>query len=335
MRKLVCLLVGCGRIGSRHAAIIHANEILGAVCDIDSNKAEQLASTYQVPYFTDLATMLASFENADLLAICTPNGLHAIHTISGLEKGLHVVCEKPMALFKKDAELMMDAAQIANKKLFVVKQNRLNPPVAFLKSLLEEERLGKIYSVQLTCCWNRDAAYYENNWHGTKKLDGGTLFTQFSHFVDLLYWMFGDVEKLSALCKNSAHQHTIEFEDNGVVALAFNNGIIGSIHFTVNTYLKNVEGSLLVIGEKGTVKIGGQYLNELTYCLVEGLAAPDLPAGNPANQYGNYEGSMSNHEGYYKEVWKSIRDLDATPTNSFEALKTVEIIERIYQTGQQ
>jgi predicted dehydrogenase len=335
MGKLVCILVGCGRIGSRHAAIIHAHECLAAVCDIDEEKAKQLADTYQVPYFTDLNSMLAEIKNADMLAVCTPNGLHASHTILGLQSKLQVVCEKPMAIASSDALQMIEAASLANKKLFVVKQNRLNPPVVFLKKLLDEHRLGNIYSVQLTCCWNRGDAYYENSWHGTKQMDGGTLFTQFSHFIDLLFWMFGDVAKVKAFCNNSAHQHCIEFEDNGVVALQFNNGILGAVHFTVNNYHNNLEGSLLVIGEKGTVKIGGQYLNELSHCEVEGISTPQLPKGNPANQYGNYEGSMSNHEAYYKEVWQSIRETADRSTNSFEAFKTVEIIERIYQASQQ
>ncbi len=293
-----------------------------------------LANQYQCAFFTSFQAMLESSSADSLLAICTPNYLHAQQSISALQHQLHVLCEKPMALTSIDCAAMIAAASANNKKLFVVKQNRYNPAVAAVKEILEANRLGKIYSIQLSCFWNRNNHYYENTWKGKKALDGGTLFTQFSHFIDLLYWMFGDVKHLQAIIKNSAHQGIIEFEDNGVVTLEFNNGIIGSINYTVNAYQKNMEGSLTIFGDKGTVKIGGQYLNELEYQAIENYTIPQLPGGNPANNYGDYEGSMSNHEQVYEHVIKTLQQAD-TPnaTNSFEALKTVEIIERIYEAA--
>ena len=165
-----------------------------------------------------------------------------------------------------DCGEMIKEAEKANKRLFVVKQNRYNPPVQAIKEALDENRLGKILSVQLNCFWNRNMEYYtQSDWKGTIKLDGGTLFTQFSHFIDLLYWMFGDVKKVEAITRNLNHDKIIEFEDTGVVIIEFYNGIIGTINYTVNSYSKNMEGSLTIFGENGTVKIGGQYLNELEY----------------------------------------------------------------------
>lgn len=327
------VLIGAGRIAGRHAKYISSQGKLLAVCDIVEAKAKELAVQYDVPYYTDHLKMLNEIKAADVVSVCTPNGLHAAHSIDALQHGFHVLCEKPMAINSGDCRKMIHAATQNNKQLFIVKQNRFNPPVAALKKVLEEERLGKIYSIQLSCFWNRDKAYYENSWKGTKRLDGGTLYTQFSHFIDLLYWMFGDVKKINAILKNSAHQEIIEFEDSGVIALEFENGIIGTINYTVNAYKKNMEGSLTVFGEKGTVKIGGQYLNELVYQEIQGYVIAGLPVGNPPNDYGAYEGSMSNHGEVYAHLIKALGDTGNIPTNSFEGLKTVEIIEKIYQSA--
>jgi len=328
------LLVGCGRIGNRHAAIIVQQAILLAVCDIDEIKAAAVAAMYSVPAFTTYKEMLQAFPQATAVAICTPNGLHASQTIAALNNGMHVLCEKPMALTTADCNAMLQAATNNKKHLFVVKQNRYNPPVAAVKKLLEENRLGKILSIQLSCFWNRNNDYYRNSWKGTKDMDGGTLFTQFSHFIDLLYWMFGDVQMIQAIIGNSHHKGVIDFEDNGMVTLAFNNGIIGTINYTVNAYQKNMEGSLSIFGEKGTVKIGGQYLNELEYQSIEDYTIAALPKGNTANHYGDYQGSMSNHGEVYEQVIATLlQSNEAATTNSFEALKTVEIIERIYKVA--
>jgi len=268
-KKINFLLAGCGRIGQRHAQIMNSLGRLQAVCDIDPEKAMAIANQYQCAFFTSYEAMLANSVADSLVAICTPNYLHAQQSILALQHQLHVLCEKPMALTSIDCEAMIQAALANDKKLFVVKQNRYNPAVAAVKEILEASRLGKIYSIQLSCFWNRNNHYYKNTWKGKKALDGGTLYTQFSHFIDLLYWMFGDIKHLQAIIKNSAHQGIIEFEDNGAVTLEFNNGIIGSINYTVNAYQKNMEGSLTIFGENGTVKIGGQYLNELEYQAIE------------------------------------------------------------------
>lgn len=323
-------IVGCGRIAHRHAEHISKFGKLVAACDILKEKAVELSSKYHAVPFSSLDELLNAGIEIDVVSICSPNGLHAQHTISSLKAGCHVLCEKPMALTVQDCEEMIKEAEKANRRLFIVKQNRFNPPVMALKNLVDEGKLGKIYSVQLNCFWNRNDAYYHHSWKGTKALDGGTLFTQFSHFIDLLYWIVGDIKTVKAFIGNYHHENAIEFEDSGTVICRFYNGAIGTIHYTVNAFEKNMEGSLTLFGEKGTVKIGGQYLNELEYQSIDGYSITDLPPGNPPNNYGQYFGSMSNHDKVYQNVVEVLRDGGVIATNGFEGLKTVEIIDRIY-----
>ncbi|HEU5164394.1 MAG TPA: Gfo/Idh/MocA family oxidoreductase [Chitinophagaceae bacterium] len=327
-------IIGCGRIGQRHAGHIQNLGKLAAVCDIEATKAEELGKKHNANIYTSIEELLGTEENLDVIAVCTPNGLHAEHSIKALKAGVHVLCEKPMGLSIKECGEMIKTAEKANKRLFVVKQNRFNPPVEAVKKLLDEDKLGKIFSVQLNCFWNRDAAYYHNSWKGTKRLDGGTLFTQFSHFIDLLYWMVGDVKRAKAFTGNYAHQGIIEFEDTGAVILEFDNGVIGTVNYTVNSYKKNMEGSITIFGEKGTIKIGGQYLNVLEYQNIEGIEIKDLPAGNKANDYGQYQGSMSNHDKVYENLVQVLENNAPISANSFEGFKTVEIIEKIYTAAQ-
>ncbi|TAL50388.1 MAG: Gfo/Idh/MocA family oxidoreductase [Chitinophagaceae bacterium] len=334
MDKLQFAIIGCGRIGQRHAGHIESVGKLAAVCDIDVVKAGELGKKFNARIYKSIDDLLAAEKKLDVVAVCTPNGLHAEHSIKSLKAGIHVLCEKPMALSAKDCGEMIKTAEKTNRRLFVVKQNRFNPPVEAVKKLIDEERLGKIFSVQLNCFWNRDAQYYYKSWKGTKALDGGTLYTQFSHFIDLLYWMIGDVKQAKAFTGNFAHQGIIEFEDTGVVILEFDNGAIGSINYTVNSYKKNMEGSLTIFGEKGTVKIGGQYLNVLEYQNIEGYEIKNLPEGNKPNDYGNYQGSMSNHDKVYQNLLEVLTNNAAVSANSFEGFKTVEIIEKIYSAAQ-
>ncbi len=321
-------VVGCGSIGKRHIEHIHRVGKLVAVCD---SKPEKLQA-YTVNKYTDIKDLLANEKNIDVVAICSPNFLHASHTIAALRAGFHVLCEKPMAISVYDCGEMIKEAERANRRLFIVKQNRFNPPVEAVKKLIDEGKLGKIYSIQLSCFWNRNQDYYTtSDWKGKKDLDGGTLYTQFSHFIDLLYWLIGDVRKVYAFTANYAHQGIVDFEDAGVVALEFYNGVIGTLNYTVNAYRKNMEGSLTIFAEKGTVKIGGQYLNELEYQQIENFEIQHLPQGNIANNYGTYQGSMSNHDKVYENVIEVLTNQGIIATNGFEGLKTVEIIDKIYQ----
>ncbi len=325
-------IIGCGRIAQRHAEHIHNFGKLVAVCDIIPEKAEALAAEYNAKAYNNIDDLLANEKTVDVVSICSPNGLHAMHSIKSLQANYHVLCEKPMALTTIDCGEMIKTAEQANKRLFAIKQNRFNPPVEAVKKIIDEGKLGKIFSVQLTCFWNRNEDYYTNSWKGTKTLDGGTLYTQFSHFVDLLYWMIGDVAEAKSYMDNFAHKNIIEFEDTGVVVLKFQNGAIGTINYTVNSYGKNMEGSLSIFGELGTVKIGGQYLNELEYQSIKDYTIENLPKGNTANNYGNYQGSMSNHDKVYANVVDVLTNNASISTSAFEGLKTVEIIQKIYNS---
>jgi UDP-N-acetyl-2-amino-2-deoxyglucuronate dehydrogenase len=323
-------IIGCGKIAERHAENIIKNGLLSAVCDVEPQRADELAKKFNARAYYSLAGMLQNENKLTVAAICTPNGLHAAHTIQCLHAGLHVLCEKPLCIKSEDGETMIEAAQKAGKYLFVVKQNRFNSPVIELKKLCDEERLGKITSFQINCFWNRPEQYYQSSWRGTKDLDGGTLYTQFSHFIDLLYWILGDVKNVKAITKNFLHPY-IEFEDTGAVIFEMESGAVGTLNYTINSFAKNMEGSFTLFGNKGTVKIGGQYLNELEYQAIENYEIKALPSSKPANNYGFYEGSMSNHNKVYENLFKALENNSHEMTNAEDGLKTVEIIEKIYQ----
>lgn len=335
MADLNFAIIGCGRIAQRHAEHINNYGRLIAVCDNIKTKADLLASKYNSISYADITDLLTSEKNIDVVSVCTPNGLHAVHTIQSLKAGFNVLCEKPMAINTDDCKEMIKEADKAGKRLFVVKQNRFNPPVTALKNAIDKGVFGKIYSIQLSCFWNRNEDYYKNSWKGTCDLDGGTLFTQFSHFIDLMYWMIGDIKKSLALTANFAHKNIIDFEDTGVVAVEFYNGAIGTINYTVNSYNKNMEGSLTIFAEKGTVKIGGQYLNQLEYQNIENFEFKNIPQGNKANSYDNYTGSMSNHDKVYENIVDVLNNGSAISANAYDGQKTVEIINKIYRSANQ
>jgi predicted dehydrogenase len=329
MMKPIFAIVGCGRIARRHAEQIARTGTLAAVCDILFENAVELAKPYQARPYASIEELLVNEPQVEMVSICTPNGLHATHSILALQAGKHVLCEKPLCINVKDARKMIDTALHHDRKLFVVKQNRYNPPVQAVKSLLMEDKLGKIFSFQINCFWNRPREYYLNSWKGTKDMDGGTLFTQFSHFIDLLYWLLGDVKEVKAARKNYEHP-TLDIEDTGMVLFEMLGGAIGTMNYTVNSYQKNMEGSFTVFGEKGTVKIGGQYLNTLEYQCLEGQPILISGEGNAANHYGFYQGSMSNHDKVYQNLVRAMLEPGFEFASALDGLKTVEIIERIY-----
>lgn len=321
-------IIGCGRIARRHAEQIIKVGKLVAVCDIIYSNAAELGHEYGAKVYTSIEELLHHEPSVDIICICTPNGLHAKHSILSLNAHKHVLCEKPLAIHSEDARKMIAAANLADKKLFVVKQNRYNPPVVAVKNLLNEDKLGNIFSFQVNCFWNRPMAYYTSPWKGTKELDGGTLYTQFSHFIDLLFWLLGDVKEVKAISKNYEHP-TIEIDDSGVVIIEMLGGAIGTLNYTTNSYQKNMEGSFTIFGEKGTIKIGGEYLNELEYqCMEEEIT--NLSPGKPANMYGFYQGSMSNHDKVYENLLRAIEEPGYEFASAMDGLKTVEIIEKIY-----
>ncbi|HTX17320.1 MAG TPA: Gfo/Idh/MocA family oxidoreductase [Bacteroidota bacterium] len=331
MKKINFAIIGCGRIAQRHAEHISKMANLTAVCDVKEERAKELSAKYGCRPYKSIGDLLSAGQEIDVVSVCTPNAYHAEHSIAALGAGKHVLCEKPMALTTADCRKMIDASEKAKKLLFIVKQNRFNPPIVAMKKAIDDGKLGKIFSVQLNCFWNRTDRYYEeSDWKGKKALDGGTLYTQFSHFIDLLCWMVGDVESLQAITGNFAHRKSVQFEDTGVVLLQFRNGAIGTINYTVNSFKRNMEGSITLFGERGTIKVGGQYLNVLEHQEFDGYEIKDVPQSAPANEYGFYQGSMSNHDKVYANVIDVLSNNAPIATGGVEGMKTVEIIEKIY-----
>ncbi len=329
-------IIGCGKIGNRHINFLKKMDgirILG-VADIVEERVKENSLLCGAKPFLDYREVIKD-SNIDVVNICTPSGLHAKHTIDALDSGKHVICEKPMALKVKDADEMIEAAKRNNKKLFVIKQNRFNAPIKILKDALDEGRLGKIYSVSINVIWNRYAGYYEEEpWRGTKELDGGALATQASHFLDILQLIGGGVK--SVFAKTDRFNHDIETEDTGAVILKFDNGAIGTIYYTTCAYNKNIEGSVTILGTKGSVKIGGEYLNKIEYWNVEGCPLPEKnEETSPPNDYGNYRGSSSKHDSVFREVIRNIiGDEDANVVDAIEGKKSVEIIEAVHKSSE-
>ena len=320
-------IAGCGHISARHAAAISRVAKLTAVCDSDILKARSLAQLYNVPAYPSLDALLAD-HRPHIVSVCTPSGDHPAHVAQCLSAGSHVLCEKPLAISAQAARPLISLAQANNKKLFVVKQNRYNAPVVFVKKLLDSQKLGSIHSFQVNCFWNRPAAYYQNSWHGTLERDGGILFTQFSHFIDLLYWFLGDIAQASGWRANFCHQGIIEFEDCGAATLVMKNGAAGSIQYTINTHQANMEGSIVLFGDKGTVKIGGNYLNRLDHFAVEGEAAAAIM--NEPGLMPSTNDNFNKHEVVYTELVKALSDPGHSFVEAAEALKSIEMIEQIY-----
>ncbi|HMU14347.1 MAG TPA: Gfo/Idh/MocA family oxidoreductase, partial [Flavobacteriales bacterium] len=294
--------------------------------------SETKADQFGVPVFADLETMLRETPDLDVVNVCTPNGLHARQSLIALEARKHVVCEKPMGLSKAECEEVLYKALQMHRTVFGVMQNRYSPPSQWIKSVIDQKLLGDIFLVQVNCYWNRDDRYYKKGgWKGTGDLDGGTLFTQFSHFIDIMYWLFGDITDIHARFADFNHQGLTDFEDSGLVTFRFVNGGMGCINYSTSVWDKNLESSLTVIGSKGSVKVGGQYMDQVEHCHIKDYVMPSLAPTNPANDYGAYKGSANNHSYIIENVVDTIKGRSTLTTNALEGLKVVEIIERIYK----
>jgi UDP-N-acetyl-2-amino-2-deoxyglucuronate dehydrogenase len=335
-------IVGLGHIGKRYADLIQRNPEaeLTALCDFKDRTELGIEHLYAFPFFNSIDALLDSNIDFDILCICTPNGFHTEQAIKALNYNKNVLIEKPMGLNAKDCERVISKSKVKNKEVFTVMQNRYSPPAQWIKEILEKKLLGEIFMVQVNCYWNRDERYFRPNgkthlWKGTKNLDGGTLFTQFSHFIDMIYWLFGDIKNIQARFANFNHQESIDFEDSGLVNFEFANGGFGTLNYSTSVWDKNLESSMTIIGSKGAVKIGGQYMNEVEYCNIEGYSMPKLPPANPANDYGHYKGSAANHVYVIENVIDVLKGRKTITTNALEGLKVVEIIEKIYQIKKQ
>jgi UDP-N-acetyl-2-amino-2-deoxyglucuronate dehydrogenase len=334
MSKIKFAVIGCGHIGKRHAEMIRRNpdaELL-AMCDV--LPADKLnLDVFKVPVYDTLESMLTNHPEIEIVNVATPNGFHCEHALQALDARKHVVIEKPIALTKTDAEKVIFKSLQVQRQVFAVMQNRYSPPSVWIKDMVESNRLGKIFMVQLNCYWNRDDRYYKvGSWHGNKELDGGTLFTQFSHFIDILYWLFGDIHNVNSRFYDFNHADITDFEDSGVVTFDFLNGGSGTLNFSTSVWDKNLESSMTIIAEKGTVKIGGQYMDTVEYCHVKDYEIPELAPTNPGNDYGAYKGSAQNHNYLIDNVVDVLKDRAIITTNALEGLKVVEIIQKMYNS---
>lgn len=326
-------VVGVGHIGKRHVEMIRRNKDseLVAVCDV-LPKEELGLDDVAVPCYQSIDDLLAANLDIDVVCICTPNSFHAEYAQKVLGAKKHVVLEKPIALTKSDAEKIVFKSLEMSRHVFCVMQNRYSPPSVWLKEIVSDRVLGDIYMVKLDCYWNRDQRYYKKrNWHGDARLDGGTLFTQFSHFIDIMYWLFGDITNIKGNFADFNHQDLTDFEDSGVVTFDFVNGGMGCLNYSTSVWDKNLESSLTIIGSNGTVKVSGQYMNEVVYCHVKDYEMPELAPSNPPNDYGAYKGSAQNHHYVIQNVVEKLSDKGTITTNVLEGLKVVDIIERIYE----
>ncbi len=326
------IVIGYGHIGRRHAALIQAHPEAELVAIVEP--VPVLGVT--VPVFASLEELLSSGPAFEVGCVCTPNGLHAGQAVQLLEYGHDVVIEKPIALTVEDCDRIIAAAG-TERQVFGVMQNRYSPASAWLKGVIDDRHLGRLLQVHLDCYWNRDARYYrqpdgrKHPWHGDGELDGGVLFTQFAHFIDLLCWAFGAPEILSARMVNQTHADLHPFADGGMVHFKLPGDVLGSLNFSTAIYDRNFESTLTVIGERGTVKLGGQYMNEVRYCHVEGLPSPELPPSNAANNYGPYTGSAANHHFVIDNVIDVLNGRAEIATTSAEGRDVVAVIRRIME----
>ena len=328
-------VVGCGSIGKRHIAVLDAEpkaEIV-AICDIDESKCKAQSELYNnIPYFTSYSKMLSSID-ADIINVVTPHAMHAPMMIEAANHKFNVLVEKPMALSVSDCIKMNDAANKNNTKLWVVKQNRHNIPVKLAKDAIEKNMLGQIFMVKCDVLWNRYQGYYdESPWRGKIKEEGGALYTQASHFIDLLVWWFGNVVDVKA--QIATQNHNIETEDSGNAILRFENGTMGTLNWTTCVFNKNYEGSITIIGQYGTIKIGGQYLNKIEYWDVQGYPLQEgVNFNDKPNAYGKYQGTSSNHDKVIKSILERFNHPEVEAVEGFEGMKSIDAIEKIYKVA--
>ncbi len=335
MKTIKFAIIGFGHIGKRHATIAneYPNSKVVAVVDTNPESPKHELFPKDAFFFNNIDDFLAAKVECDVINIATPNGFHCPYALKALEAGYHVVIEKPMGLTKAECEAVIFKSLQMSKQVFVVKQNRYSPPSKWMKEIVSNGTIGEVLTVQVNCYWNRDDRYYKaGGWKGTLALDGGTLFTQFSHFIDIMYWVFGDIKNIKATFADFNHANNTEFEDSGLINFEFVNGGMGCINFSTSVWDTNMESSITVVGSKGSFKVGGQYMNLVEYCHIENYNMPELPPTNAPNDYGPFKGSAANHHYVIENVVNTLNGRDTITANALEGLKVVDIIERIYET---
>jgi len=329
-------IIGCGHIANRHALHInnHEHAELIGVYDKDVPVAKKFAEKFNTDSFDNYEQF--SKLDADIVVVCTPSGLHKEHAIESLLNNKNVLVEKPMSLSFSDALEMQNTALQVNKELFVVKQNRYNPPVQKVKDELDKGNFGEIFQVVVNCFWNRNEIYYENSsWKGTKNLDGGVLYNQFSHFIDIVFYLFGSLKNPNGIIRNCNHKDSTEFEDSGNFNFVLGESILGSLNFSTNSFQQNMEGSITIIAENATVKIGGKYLNAIEYLKSDKVEIENIPISAPANNYGYYEGSMSNHDKIIDNVVRTLQGKEQIMTTAADGVEVVKMIEELYASAKE
>ncbi|MBR9859453.1 Gfo/Idh/MocA family oxidoreductase [bacterium] len=326
MRKIKFSVLGKGFIGKKHIWFINNNPDAELLKTIDSNSSAEAD-------FNSLNDFIASDKNeTDVVCITSPNGLHKDHALTLINAGYHVVIEKPMTINRMDAQQLIDAAKENKKEVFVVMQNRYAPISQWLKKTVDSGKLGRIFLVQINCFWNRDDRYYKRDtWHGSKALDGGTLYTQFSHFVDLLYWCFGDINTIRSRFYDFNHADSTEIEDSGLIGFHFDNGGVGQFNYSTSCFEKNLESMITILAEKGTIKLGGQYMDKLLECNVQGMDFPQIETFNA--EFGPYKGNAANHRFVVENVVKTLNGIEKADTSAREGYDVVNMIERMYNSA--
>ena len=327
-RKLRIAIVACGRIAKNHFGSIdkHADNFeLVAVCDTNPAHSAPYANQYDVPAYTAIDDMLVKHK-PDLVSLCTPSGIHADQAVLAAKHGVHVITEKPMATRWSDGVRMVKACDEAGVRLFVVKQNRRNTTLQLLKRAVQEKRFGKIHMVHLNVFWTRPQEYYDSaKWRGTWEFDGGAFMNQASHYVDLLEWLIGPIDKIQAMMSTT---RDIEVEDTGVLNVRWRNGALGSMSVTMLTYPQNLEGSITILGEKGTVRVGGVAVNDIQLWQFD--EAHDYDAQIQSANYETTSVYGFGHPLYYKNVIDAMRGEDEPETDGREGLKSLEVLIAAY-----
>ena len=337
-KKIKFGVIGLGHIGIKHVdAILSFKESeLVAIVDKLSFKDLQVKRGKELKYlekfqFFDNIDQICNHKEIDVVSICSPNGLHYEMAMKVILSQKHVLIEKPMTLDSNHARILIETAKKMNKIVFCVMQNRFSPTIAWLKNLINKKKMGKVFSIHVNCFWNRNMSYYTNSdWHGKLELDGGPLYTQFSHFIDILFWLFGDFSDIKADFFNFRKNKYIDFEDSGSLNFNFAGGTKGTLNYSTCIWEKNFESSIIVLAEKGTVKIGGQYMDKLEYCNIENYNPPNFKPNSSCNDYGTYKGSAANHRMVIENLINVILKGDNVATSGEEGGKIVQIIEKIY-----
>ncbi len=330
MSTIKFVIIGIGNIGKKYVTLVNSfkDAELLAVVDTDFNKRKNLENL--VPFFTSVSDFLKAEILADVICVCTPNGLHPEHTVACLNAGYHVVCEKPIALETDDVRQMMDAEEKSGKKVFAVMQNRYSPVAVWLKKLMTDKMLGDVLFLQINCFWNRNEQYYlDSPWRGTKKLGGGPMYSQFSHFIDLLIWLCGEPKNINGNLFTLNPKIKTEFNDSGTVNFDFVNGGRGTFNFTNATYQTNLESSLTIIGSEGNVKVGGQYMEKLdSVNLKKNFEIPVFSQINQANNYQYYQGSADKHDVFLTKVIDCIKNNKPPEIGLADELNVIDFIQQ-------